>query len=776
MSKKLIFFGVLLLGTMLILAACGSPAPAAPTQAPAQPTQAPAKPTEPPKPTDVPKPTEVPMVIPNLDTFKASGHADAKAMAFNDWNQDSPAEVPTSCARCHTSAGFQEFISTGQVAKGIPAPAGAFECTTCHNATASALVSVTFPSGAVINTSEEGEALCMTCHQGRQSKVSVDKQIATFKVTDVDTVVAPIKDANGKDVLFNFLNVHYFAAGGTLYGSQAQMGYEYDGKAYDPKFRHVEEMDTCVACHDQHGTKVNVEKCAECHDGVKTVDDLKNIRQMGSLVDYNGNGDVKEGIAAEIKGLQDILYSSIQAYATEVAKTPIVYDEVTNPYFFVADKDGKIAKDDKGANVRYNQFTARLLKAAYNYQVSVKDPGAFAHNGKYIIELLYDSIEDLNGKISKPVDMSKLHRDDAGHFAGDTEPFRHWDSTGVVDAGCAKCHSATGLPVYLANNGTLVVTKSGVQITGIVGQPASNGFACATCHDTNNFPNRRAVVNVPFPNGKTLTFSTEKDDKGNLKPVDANLCIECHQGRESTVTMNNAIAAANPKSDDEVVLKADGKTPALSFRNVHYFAAGATLFGDAAQGAYQYDGQKYNGQNMHAAPTGSMNKCTDCHDVHALTVKVDKCTACHATVKTLADLENIRMSPVDYNGNGDVTEGIFKEVDSFRTALYAAIQKYAADKAGTPIVYDPASYPYFFVADKDGNKAKDDKGAAIGYSAFTPRLLRAAYNYQYSIKDPGAFAHNPKYVMQFLYDSIKDLGGDVKGLTRPEVTAPPAAK
>jgi hypothetical protein len=28
--------------------------------------------------------------------------------------------------------------------------------------------------------------------------------------------------------------------------------------------------------------------------------------------------------------------------------------------------------------------------------------------------------------------------------------------------------------------------------------------------------------------------------------------------------------------------------------------------------------------------------------------------------------------------------------------------------------------------------------------------------------------------MQFLYDSIKDLGGDVTGLTRPEVTAPPA--
>ena len=265
---------------------------------------------------------------------------------------------------------------------------------------------------------------------------------------------------------------------------------------------------------------------------------------------------------------------------------------------------------------------------------------------------------------------------------------------------------------------------------------------------------------MPFPNGAQLTFSTEKDDKGALKPVDANLCIECHQGRESTVTVNNYLAGKDPNTVD----------PKIGFKNVHYFAAGATLFGDAAQGAYQYDGQKYSGQNVEHP----LNKCTDCHEVHALTVQVEKCAACHTNVKTTADLENIRMSTVDYNGNGDVKEGVYHEVDSFRAALYEAIQKYAADTAKTPIVYDAASYPYFFVADASGNKAKDDKGAFIGYNAFTPKLMKAAYNYQYSIKDPGAFAHNPTYVMQFLYDSIKDLGGNVSGLTRPEVKAPPA--
>jgi hypothetical protein len=732
MPKKLL----VLLGTGILLAvllvACTPKA----TQAPVATVQ--------------PQPT---LEVPFRDAFLGSAHANAKAEAFNHWNTGTPAVVPADCARCHTSAGFQDFAANGKVSADVPAPAGTFSCTTCHNPAAIALTSVTFPSGKKIENLGP-EARCMQCHQGRESKVSVDKQITTFNVTDVDAIVKPMTDAAGKATNFGFINVHYFAAGATLYGSQAQMGYEYDGKAYDPKFRHVAGFDTCLGCHDQHTLQVRVDKCAGCHEGVKTVDDLKNNRENGSLVDYNGNGDTKEGIFYEIKGLQDTLYGSIQTYAKEVGGVGIAYDPATYPYWFAdADGDGKADMKD-GKPVGYSTWTARLLKAAYNYQASVKDPGDFAHNAKYVIELLYDSTADLNTKVSKPIDMSKMVRDDAGHFAGDTEPFRHWDSEGEVPAGCAKCHSATGLPEYIHNGGTEVVTKSGVQITGVVGQPIANGFMCSTCHDEANWPNRYAVVNVPFPSGTSLTFSTEKDADGNLKPVDANLCIECHQGRESTVTVNNYLA-------DKPLDTAD---PKISFKNVHYFAAGATLFGDAAKGAYQYDNQKYVGQNT----VHPLNKCTDCHEVHQLTVKVDACKGCHTSVTSAEDLQKIRATTdtTDWNGNGDVTEGINAEIDTFRQALYAAIQAYA-EKNGTPLVYDTATYPYFLVdANKDGKADTNDKGP-IGYAAWTPRLLKAAYNYQYSIKDPGAFAHNPQYVLQFLYDSTKDLGGDVSKFKRP---------
>ena len=48
---------------------------------------------------------------------------------------------------------------------------------------------------------------------------------------------------------------------------------------------------------------------------------------------------------------------------------------------------------------------------------------------------------------------------------------------------------------------------------------------------------------------------------------------------------------------------------------------------------------------------------------------------------------------------------------------------------------------------------------------------RQAYNYQYVAKDHGAFAHNPHYVIQLMYDSLADLATvtdvDMAGLVRP---------
>ena len=677
---------------------------------------------------------EPPYLADIYNEWVGSAHADTTAEAFNHWNSEGA--VSASCARCHSTPGFIDYVGgDGSEAFSVEAdaPIGTvITCDACHNSAAMQLTSVTFPSGVTIDNVGSG-VQCMQCHQGRESTDSVNAAIASKSGLE--------PNSNEVSADLSFVNVHYRAAAATLFGGEARGGYQYDGKYYQQRNLHAEGLNTCTSCHDQHSLEVKVDLCESCHDDVRSVEDLPYIRMNGSLVDYNGNGDTLEGIGEEISGLQEMEMEAIQAYATEVSGTDIAYSADSYPYWFVdTNSNGEVDEDEATRDNGYKAFTPVLLEATYNYQFVVKDPGAFAHNPKYVIELLYNSIESLNTGLSDPIDLSEAHRDDVGHFNITAEPFRHWDEEGEVSASCSKCHSATGLPFYLENGVTIA-------------QPVSQSLTCSTCHDVANNFETHPVDEVTFPSGMTVSFG-----EGDA----ANLCISCHQGRKSTVSVNAAIAKSGAGDNDV--------SDALSFRNVHYFAAGATLFGTEVKGAYEFDGQEYNGRNMHDGE--DYTTCTDCHETHTGAVKIDACSDCH-DVRDAEDLQYIRNDEdeaIDYNGNGDVDEGIAQEIASFQDALYTAIQTYAADTAGAPIIYSANSYPYFF-ADTNGNGELDPDEANGGnsYKSWTPNLLRAAYNYQYSVKDPGVFAHNPDYIMQVLYDSIEAVGGDVSTFTRPPV-------
>jgi hypothetical protein len=677
-----------------------------------------------------PEVVEPAVTVPFEELWAASAHADASAEAFVHWDTEDPAEIPADCARCHSTSGYRDFVGADGTAAGTVeanAPTGqVIACEACHSDATQAMTSVSFPSGATL-TGLGSEARCMQCHQGRASGLSVDGAIERAGLTDDDTVSEDL----------GFTNIHYFAAAVSRFGTQVAGGYQYPGQGYDVLFDHVDGMVACTDCHNSHSLEVQIEKCQACH-AAGSVEDLRNVRMQSSQVDYDGDGDLEEGIYYELEGLRTQLMVGMQAYALQVGGKGLVYDTASYPYFFI-DTNENGALDD-GENVSDNKFdawTGRLAKAAYNFQTSLKDPGAYAHGGKYIIELLYDSLADLNSVLDEPVDMSGMHRVDAGHFAGSEEPFRHWDAEGgEVPGTCAKCHSADGLPTFLAN---------GVNVA----ERAANGLMCSTCHDDVQSFTRYVVDTVRFPSGASLSFG---------EGAEANLCINCHQGRESTVSVNNAIRGAGV-GDDEV-------SEALRFRNVHYFAAGATLFGTDAKGAYEYEGQTYLGQFDHGG-TGPVD-CVSCHQTHALEIQVEECSVCHRTVETAEDLAGIRMTEIDFDGDGDLEEGLASEIAALQEALYAAIQTYAADTAGAALVYDGHAYPYFF-DDANANGAIDEGEGQ--YAAWTPSLLRGAYNYQYSQKDPGAFAHNGQYIIQVLYDSLADLGADVSAYTRPEAPA-----
>ena len=660
--------------------------------------------------------------IPYYDAWTMSAHSDGTALAFNNWNADG--QVPTSCARCHSSEGFIDYLGGDGSAPGVvdrPAPTmSVIRCVTCHNPAADALTSVTFPSGATVD-GLGGEARCMTCHQGRSSGPAVDAAIAAAAPATDDTVSARL----------NFLNIHFFPAAATLFAGRAQGGYQYAGQVYDVRFRHVDGYDTCIGCHDPHSTKVKFDACAGCHTGVTNVSAAHEIRMMSSVgIDYDGDGDTTEGIYDELVGLRDKLGAAIRKYGAERGSR-ICYSVNAYPYWFIdGDGDGTCSTAEAVAANAFASWTPRLLRATYNYQLASKDPGAFAHNAKYIIELLYDSVTDVNTALVAKVDMNKATRTDFGHFNGASEAARHWDENEQVDASCSSCHGGEdGFRFYVQYRLGHVVPET------------ANGLECGTCHDKpgTDFSAIIAVPSVTFPSGVT-----------RQEPGFDNVCETCHRGRESKASVDAAIAAGKP-----------------AFKNVHYLPAGAVKLGSAVHVGYEYDGKSYVGPMTHVGGA----QCTSCHDpkgshhTFQITDAWDgTCRICHADAN--GDPKKIRLiRTLDYDGDGNIAEPLAAEIEGLAARTLAAMQ---AAAAAPGLCYAEASYPYFF-KDTNGDKSCSAAEAVSsnGFAPWTAGLAKAAFNYQLSRKEPGAWAHNFDYMAQLLYDSTADLGGDVSKLRRP---------
>ena len=669
--------------------------------------------------------------------WETSGHADATAEAFIHWDEDVPPEVSTSCAKCHSTPGFIDFLADGSVDSAAPIGT-TVECEVCHTDIETGALrthtSVTFPSGVLVEDLGP-EALCMECHQGRESGPDVDEYIAGKGVTEDDTISASL----------GFRNIHYFATAATQFGTVTKGGYEYSGNAYDARFAHVTGYNACMTCHNPHSLEVDLLACNTCHTGIT---DPKNIRYYGSFTDYDGDGDTTEGIYYEIQGMREILYDTIQAYGTQIG-APIAYDSHTYPYFFNdTNGNGEVDSSEAIYGNSYASFTARLLKATYNYQVSLKDPAGYAHGGKYIMELLYDSTQDLNEALNNPVSLEDVHRGDEGHFDGSAEAWRHWDEDGEVSSSCAKCHSAEGL-AYFLENGENVAAE------------ISNGLLCTTCHISP--PSVRTFSSVTFPSG----VSKDMGDSSNI-------CLNCHQGRASKLTVDNAIAASPGP---------------YNFINIHYFPTAVVLFGSETHGGYEFAGKIYVGQKTFANHNGRFDTCVECHmgtnsprktdqqsmtygDHNVLKPNPEDCVFCHGqdvsqlnpgVDPTKFKFSGIRPASIpDYDGDGNTSESIEHEIDGLEEALYAQIQAYAENILGLPIVYDGHTYPYVF-NDTNAN-GEVDPGEAIypnRYISLNASLLKATYNYQMSQKEPHGFIHNSRYIAQLLVDSIEHLGGNI---------------
>jgi hypothetical protein len=337
-----------------------------------------------------------------------------------------------------------------------------------------------------------------------------------------------------------------------------------------------------------------------------------------------------------------------------------------------------------------------------------------------------------------------------GHFNGAGEAARHWDEDEAVNTSCAQCHGGSeGLHFYLTYG------------VGVENLEQDNGIDCATCHTDLSNPTDLVQVNtVTYPSGITVPAHEEDPKYGDSAN---NLCRSCHMGREAKATIDASIASGS-----------------LRFRNVHYLPSAGTHEGADAQVGYEYPERTYAGASS-GHPGG--DGCTDCHSPQGTQHtflpgdNLSSCTTCHLSASSVGEIYSSARSTIDYNGNGIPTAGEYLsgEHEGLREALLVAIAQDASTR-GSPICYDSHSYPYWFNPTTGTDVHCDPVDANYGnrYTAWTEGLMKAAHNYQFASKDPGAWAHNFDYSAQLLIDSIEDMGGDVCNFVRPPETAPPA--
>lgn len=345
-----------------------------------------------------------------------------------------------ACIRCHLSTGYTNlWTNYTSIAAGIVGLTADVTipvnyqgqlrtCNTCHKGTAFPTSSTkllrktgtidlvaeggtfvsfdanskpTYTVKAVATTPDMGDsATCLTCHQGREAGDSVR--------ANIDALASATTTTESTNAKLKFINEHYLAAGATLFGGDGHKAYEYtDGTAgsYANNIpvqtyvgKHFHYTVGCVGCHMQttgltdlgghsfmmdNGTAINNGICVTCHDSsVGVITDFDSYRRSDNPWDYDGDGTL-EGIHEELAGLKTAL---ISLFATK----SIYYNPDVYPYFH------KVATGQSGST-GYTNWTQSQLKAAFNLNTFVKEPGAHCHNGKYAAQILIDAYTDLNG-------------------------------------------------------------------------------------------------------------------------------------------------------------------------------------------------------------------------------------------------------------------------------------------------------------------------------------------------------------------------------------------
>jgi len=361
----------------------------------------------------------------------ASGHAATSDAPWTSYDF----KTRSGCVQCHTTTGFIAY-STGKVTAAWGDASDKTKevvtCIACHSdITTGTVRTVTpvrpFADDAYLNRNMGNSNVCMDCHSGRNNGNSIEVQVGVADFTNLP-FVAP----------------HYLAAGGSLHGKS---GYHFPGQTYafysSNSHRGIGMFNAsgtgtggpCIGCHMSSAAPHSYQAAVRDTSG--------NLTAISSTVCAGCHASSLDlpTLAAD----QAAFANALSVLKAMLADKGFVYS-LNYPYF-------------NSTNWGSDQVGADAMGAAFNYELLLAEPGAYAHNGAYARKLITDSIDSLyNGSVTGSIDSALAH---------------------LVQIGAITQAVADSLTAYKATNNC---TSCHANTSGSHTKHLSNSVGCVSCH------------------------------------------------------------------------------------------------------------------------------------------------------------------------------------------------------------------------------------------------------------------------------------------------------
>jgi hypothetical protein len=252
-----------------------------------------------------------------------------------------------------------------------------------------------FMDGTDIPSATENSIICLFCHQGRESGLTVYLNV---KSKGVDPYATPDKVISATGV--SFQNPHYLESGALIWSRNAWEYLSVSGAPTPNKYNSgipEHQKTNCTGCHMGEQTSPNglegghtwrprIETCQECHGTT-----IKSFQDIKASADWNGNGIVESAFLElgtpldAVAGTQDVglfgqLRQALQAKG-------IYYNPNGGGTYFFTGPD---------FTTSFKAWTTNTLTAAFNLQFFYKAGNcAYVHNGFYTAQILLDSLKAL---------------------------------------------------------------------------------------------------------------------------------------------------------------------------------------------------------------------------------------------------------------------------------------------------------------------------------------------------------------------------------------------